>query len=64
MEKQMDFESALARLEKLVDEMERENLPLDDLLARYKEGMDLLRTCRAQLDAAQETIEKQMTEAE
>ena len=44
--------------------MEREILALDDLLARSTVGMGLLRTCRAQLDAAQETIEKQMTEAE
>ena len=64
MDKQIDFESALDRLEELVDEMERDSLPLDDLLARYKEGMDLLRTCRGHLDAAQEAIEKEMTEAE
>ena len=51
------FESALERLERIVDEMEGDRLPLEQLLERYSEGTDLLKVCQEKLDAAEKKIE-------
>jgi exodeoxyribonuclease VII small subunit len=50
-------EQAMERLETLVTEMESAQLPLDQLIARYEEGVDLLRLCQEKLDAAQQKIQ-------
>ncbi|MGC3988768.1 MAG: exodeoxyribonuclease VII small subunit [Chthoniobacteraceae bacterium] len=36
-----NFEQALSRLESIIAQMESDELPLDDLLVRYEEGMEL-----------------------
>ena len=46
-----NYEAALAELEKLVAEMEGDQLPLDRLLASYQRGAELLAFCRARLEA-------------
>src|SRR3954463_8444947 len=51
------FESALERLEGIVEEMEGDRLPLELLLERYSEGTGLLRVCQEKLDAAEKKIE-------
>src|SRR3954452_8144238 len=51
------FESALERLEKIVDEMEGDRMPLEQLLERYGEGTDLLKICQEKLDAAEKKVE-------
>lgn len=51
------FETAIARLEEIVEQMESDQLSLDHLLARYEEGMKLVKLCSAQLQAAEKRIE-------
>src|SRR3954463_557991 len=51
------FESALERLEGIVEEMEGDRLPLELLLERYSEGTGLLKVCQGKLDAAEKKIE-------
>ncbi len=51
------FESALERLEGIVEEMEGDRLPLEQLLDRYSEGTGLLKVCQEKLDAAEKKIE-------
>ena len=51
------FESALERLERIVDEMEGDRMPLEQLLERYGEGTDLLKICQEKLDAAEKKVE-------
>lgn len=51
------LEQALGRLEEIVGEIERTPPPLEALIDRYDEGMQLLRTCRERLDAAEKRIE-------
>jgi exodeoxyribonuclease VII small subunit len=51
------FETALARLEQIVDEMEGDRLPLEQLLERYGEGAGLLKVCQEKLEAAEKKIE-------
>jgi len=50
-------ESSLSRLEEIVADIEKTPPPLEDLIARYEEGMQLLKTCREKLDAAEKRIE-------
>ena len=37
------------RLEKIVEQMESGKLPLEDLIVRYEEGMNLVKICHLQL---------------
>ncbi len=40
------FEDVYARLEEVVGRLEDGGLPLDDAIAAYEQGMDLVRRCR------------------
>jgi exodeoxyribonuclease VII small subunit len=58
MEKKADeFETALARLDAIVAELEAGNLPLDRSVDLFKEGKDLARRCDALLKDAQSKID-------
>lgn len=50
------YEAAMSELEALVAAMDAGQLPLDQLLAQYRRGADLLNFCRARL----ETVEQQV----
>ncbi len=51
------FETAMARLEQVVGDMESDQLPLEDLLKRYEEGIKLVKVCEEKLAAAEKRIE-------
>jgi len=51
------FEEALATLESIVEAMENEQLPLEDLVTQYERGSALLNRCEAILHAAKSRIE-------
>lgn len=51
------FETALQRLEHVVEEMESDKLPLEDLLTHYEEGIKLVQVCQEKLTAAEKRIE-------
>ena len=55
-QKTPSFEAALAELEQVVAEMEAGQLPLEDALAAYKRGADLLQQCRVRLEDAQQQV--------
>src|SRR4029077_21152454 len=42
-EVELNFEGAMDRLEKIVEQMESGKLPLEDLIVRYEEGMKLVK---------------------
>jgi len=50
------YEDALSELERLVAAMEGGQLPLDQLLASYKRGAELLNFCRARLEAVEQQV--------
>lgn len=50
------FESALAELEKIVSSMEAGQMPLEDSLAAYKRGAELLKFCQSQLQNAEREV--------
>ena len=45
------------RLEKIVEQMESGKLPLEDLIVRYEEGMNLVKVCQERLANAEQKIE-------
>ena len=51
------FEDALADLESIVEAMEHEQLPLEDLVAYYEKGSSLLNHCEGILQSARSRIE-------
>ena len=55
-QKSVDFESAMAELEQIVADMEAGKLSLEDSLAAYKRGAELLSFCRSKLEDAQQQV--------
>lgn len=56
--KQPTFEEAMARLEKVVRQLESGELSLDESLKLFQEGMALARQCSGLLDEAEGRIEE------
>lgn len=52
-----DFEKALARLEKIVEEMEGGELGLEAMMTRFEEGQKLLAFCGTRLRDIEKKIE-------
>jgi len=52
----MSFESAMAELDRIVADMEAGKLTLEESLAAYKRGAELLSFCRVRLDDAQQQV--------
>src|SRR3954447_9500540 len=54
---ELNFETAMDRLESIVEQMESGKLPLEDLIVRYEEGMNLVKVCQDRLASAEQKIE-------
>ena len=52
------FEEAMENLEKIVEQLEEGDVPLEKAISIYKEGMDLSRICHTKL----KTVEDQLTQ--
>ena len=53
---QASFEEALTELEKIVASMEAGQMPLEQSLAAYKRGAELLKFCQSALQDAQQQV--------
>jgi exodeoxyribonuclease VII small subunit len=53
----LNFEEALARIEEIVESMEGDQLPLEDLVSQYEKGSILLKHCETVLSSARKKIE-------
>ena len=51
------FEDCLQQLEKIVEQLERGDLPLEQSLKMFEEGVRLSNSCRQELEAAEGRIE-------
>lgn len=51
------FEDSLSELEAIVEAMEEEQLPLEDLVNHYEKGSALLKRCENVLKSARERLE-------
>ena len=54
---ELKFEAALAELEQIVQDMEGGRLPLEESLAAYRRGSELLTHCQQQLSDAERQIQ-------
>ncbi len=54
--KDISFEDALLRLEQIVQNLENEDVPLEDLTSFYKEGNELSKHCFELLEKAKSEI--------
>ena len=55
-DKPENFEDAMARLDAIVAKLEEDKLPLEEMLARYEEGVALARFCGEKLEAAEQKV--------
>ena len=53
----LTFEDSLARLEQIVSQLETGNLPLEESLRVFEEGVTLARRCARYLEEAEKRIE-------
>jgi exodeoxyribonuclease VII small subunit len=52
-----EFEKSLARLEEVVKRLESTDLPLDEAMKLFEEGVTLSRDCQKQLEEAEGRVE-------
>ena len=52
----LSFEDAMNRLEEIVRRLESGDVPLDDSLGLFEEGVKLVKQCNGMLDAVQKKI--------
>ena len=55
--KELTFEQALKQLEGAVDRLEQGDLPLDEALKLFEEGLKASNVCRTRLEAAKQRVE-------
>ena len=54
---EIKFEETLKKLEKIVEDLEKGDLSLDEALKKYQEGIELSRLCAQRLDNAKKKID-------
>jgi exodeoxyribonuclease VII small subunit len=59
-----NFEAGLSALEKIVRELERGDLPLEESLKLFEEGVRLSRECQERLNQAERRIEVLLSDSE
>ncbi len=57
MSKKENLEKSLADLEKLVEELEDGELPLEDAMKKFEQGVKLTRSAQAALKDAEQKVE-------
>lgn len=58
MNNEKTFEQQLQELEQIVNNLEKGNVPLEEAMAQFKEGIDLSNTLQKTLNDAEETLSK------
>jgi len=51
-----NYEQAVSELEKLIQEMESGKMPLEENLASYKRGVELIKLCQKLLDQVEQQV--------
>jgi exodeoxyribonuclease VII small subunit len=54
---EIKYDEALKKLEKIVEDLEKGELSLDDALKKYQEGIELSRLCSQRLESAKKKID-------
>lgn len=56
------IEEAMKRIEQIVAQLEGGNIPLEDAIKVFAEGMDLINWCQKKLDEVQAKVQKILRE--
>lgn len=54
---ELNFEKAMERLEALVEALEGENVPIEEALKHFEEGMELVGVCEKKLHEVRKRVE-------
>ncbi len=54
----LKFEEAMSQLEKLVGQLERGDMPLEESLDAFNQGVELVKQCKQKLTEAEKRVEK------
>ncbi len=57
MKEKLSFEQALKRLEEIVNKLETEEVPLEESLSLFEEGMELVDFCEKKLEEVKYKVE-------
>lgn len=55
-QQKLTFEACMQRLDEIVKQLEKGDVPLDASLALFEEGSHLLKTCNEMLDTAEQKV--------
>lgn len=58
MSKAVDFEKSLKRLERIVQDLEKGDLSLEEALKKYEQGIEFAQGCSKMLKEAKSKVEK------
>ncbi len=58
MKKKMSFEEAMNRLEEIARALDTGDLPLEESIKMFEEGMQLIEFCQARLEEAEKKVQK------
>lgn len=62
VKKERKFDESLKELEEIVEKLEQGDIPLEEALDRFQEGISLSRELKKKLQNAEETLAKIVTE--
>ncbi|WHY76005.1 exodeoxyribonuclease VII small subunit [Neobacillus sp. WH10] len=61
-ERKLTFEEAMKKLEQIVDKLEEGDVPLEEAILFYKDGMELSKLCHDKLKSVEEQLTQIITE--
>ncbi|MGD6853557.1 exodeoxyribonuclease VII small subunit [Bacillus infantis] len=61
-EEKITFEEAMKKLEGIVEKLEEGDVPLEEAIAIYKQGMELSKLCHDKLQRVEEQLTEVLTE--
>lgn len=62
VEQTLSFEEAMGKLEVLVDRLEEGDVPLEEAISIYKDGMELSKLCHVKLKQVEEQLTQILTD--
>lgn len=62
VEQTLSFEEAMEKLEVLVDRLEEGDVPLEEAISIYKDGMELSKLCHSKLKQVEEQLTQILTD--
>lgn len=62
VDKELSFEEAMEKLESIVEQLEKGDVPLEKSISLYQQGMELSKLCNNKLNSVQKKMTQIMNE--